>query len=203
MSVFGFLVCEWLQCFAVLLTYDGCSWLFREWEAAITCNVLSQLMMFVHVSLVCEWLQCVAMFQAYWWYLTLALQFVSGCSALTYFKLTDDVYSWLSSLWVAAVPCCCLASLLMMPVFGSSGSEWLQYLAMPQAYWWYLFLALQFVCGSSALLYFKPTNDACPWFFRKWVAAVPYCVSSLLMIPVIGSPVCEWLQQLVVFQADS
>ena len=150
---------------------------------------------------------------------------MSSCSALLSFKSTDYAYLWLSREWVAAVPCC-ISSLLMMPVLGSlacvwlqclamflslliisvlgsPGCEWLQCIAMLQAYWWYLPLALQFVSGSKALLCFKSANDACPWLFSLWVAAMPCCVSSLLMVPVLGSSGSEWLQCLAVPQAYS
>ena len=151
-------------------------------------------------SPVCEWLQCLAVFQAYWWCLYLALQEVSGCSALLCLNTTDDACLWLSSMWVAAVTCC-ISNLLMIPVLGSPGSEWLQCLAVFQAYWWCLFLALQRVSGCSALLCFEPIDDTYPWLFRKWVAAVPYCALCLLIMPILPSIVCEWLWCLVVFQA--
>ena len=162
------------------------------------------------------------MFQTYWWCLSLALQKVSGCSDLLCLKPTDDACFWFSRLWEAAVPYCvsslsddtcsllfrvwvavvhcCVSSLLMIPVLGSPGSERLQCPAVSQAYWWYIFLTLQGVSGYIALLCFMPTDDPCPWVSRLWVTAVPCCVSSLLMIPVLGSLESEWLQCLAMFQ---
>ena len=51
----------------------------------------------------------------------------------------------------------------------------------------------QFVSVCFALPFFKPADDACPLLSREWVAAVHCCVSSLLIMPVLCSPVCEWL----------
>ena len=107
--------------------------------------------------------------------LSLALQPVSGCSALLCFKLTDDPCPWLSRVWVAAVPCC-ISNLLMMPVLGSPVCEWLQCLAMFQTYF-------------------------SPWLSSLWVAAVAHCVSSLLIIPILGSSESECLWFLAALQA--
>ena len=80
-----------------------------------------------------------------------------------------------------------------MSVLVSSGCEWLWCLAAILGCWWCLSLALQDVSGCGVLLQFWPTDDACPWLSREWVAMVPCCTSSLLMMPVFGSPVGEWL----------
>ena len=134
-------------------------------------------------------------------------QFVSGYCALLCLKPADDACPMLSSMWVAAVPCCvssllmipvlcspgcewllcicCVSSLLMMPVLCSPVCEWLLYFAVSQACQWYLSSALQFVSGCCALLCLKSANDACPLLSSLWVAAVPCCVSSLLMMPVL------------------
>ena len=72
-------------------------------------------------------------------------------------------------------------------------------LAAFQACWWCLSFALQTVSCLSTLLFFKPVDDTCLWLFREWVAAVAFCVSSLLMMPVLGSPGSVWLQCLSVF----
>ena len=150
-------------------------------------------------------------------------QFVSCCSALLCFNPTDNACFCLSSLWVVAVPCS-VSNLLMMPVLGSPESKWLQWLAVPQAYWWclflvlqavrgcstllcfkliwwYLFFALQGVSGCSTLLCFKPINDTCSWLSRKWEAAVLCCFSSLLMIHILDTSGCEWLHCLAMFHA--
>ena len=47
-------------------------------------------------------------------------------------------------------------------------------------------VAFQLVGGYCMLLSFKPADNACP---------------SLLMMPILGSPVCGWLQCLAVLQA--
>ena len=64
-----------------------------------------------------------------------------------------------------------------------------------------LLVAYQPVSSRCALLCFKAADDACPLLSRMWVAAVPYCVSGLLMMPVLCSPESEWLLCLAVFQA--
>ena len=188
--------CSAFLCFKP--TDDAFPWLSREWVAAVPCYVSSLLMKPVLHSSEGEWLQCLAVFQAYWWSLSLAIQYVSACSALLGVKPTNDACSWLSSLWVPAMPCN-VSSLLMMPVIGSLVCECLQYLAVWQAYWWYLSLALQEVSGCSALLFFKPTDGTCPWVSRLWVTAVPCRVLSLLKMPVLGSSESERLQCLAVF----
>ena len=133
-------------------------------------------MMPVLCSLGCEWLLCLAVFQACWWCIPSTLR-------------------W----WVAAMPCC-VSSLLMMLVLCSPGCEWLLCLALSQAFWSCLSSSLQEVSDYCALLCFKHDDDTCLLLSRKWVTAVPCCVSSLLMMPVLCSPVCKWLLCLVVFQ---
>ena len=223
MLIFGFSACEWLLCHAVYqaswclslalqwvsscyvllwikLADDACPWPSRMWVTAVSCCVSSLLMRPVLGSSGSEWLLCLAVYQACWWCLFLALQEVSGCCVLLCIKPADDACSWLSSMWVAAVSCC-VSSLLMMPVLGSPEGEWLLCLALYQACWWCLFLALQNVSGCCVLLCIRPADDACPWLFSMWVAAVSCCVSSLLMMPVLGSPGSEWLLCLAVHQA--
>ena len=145
---------------------------------------------------------------------SLALQEVSDCCALLCLKSADNPCPWLFREWAAVVlwyvfkpadnPCpwlfrkwvaavlYCVWSLLTISVLGSPVCEWLLCLAVFAACWQSLFLALQPVSGCCTLLCFKPTDNPCSWLSRKWVAAVPYCVSSLLTIPVLGSPACEW-----------
>ena len=113
---------------------------------------------------------------------------------------TDYTGALLSSMWVTAVPHCVL-SLLIMPVLGSSECEWLLCLTVFQACWQCLFFALQDVSNCCALLGFKPTDNASPEHFSKWVAAMLCCVSSILTMPICGSSVCEWLLCFAVFQA--
>ena len=133
------------------------------------CSVSSVLTMPVPV---CEWLWCLAVSLPCWQYLSLALQTVSDCGALLCFYLADNAYPWLSSQWVAVVPCyvfrlltmpilgspesewlvvpCCVSSLLKMPVLGSPVCEWL----------WFLSICLP--CSHSFL-----------WLPRWWVLKVP------------------------------
>ena len=125
---------------------------------------------------------------------------MGGYHALLCFKPTEEAYPWLFRKWVAAIDCC-ISSLLTMPVLGSLECEWLLYFAMFQACWKSLSLALQPVSGCCALLCFKLADTSCSWLTRKWVAAVHCCDSSLLTIPILGSPVCEWLLCLALFQA--
>ena len=55
--------------------------------------------------------------------------------------------------------------------------------------------------GCCALLCFKPANNAWSLLFREWVAAVPCCISCLLTMFVLDSPVGVWLLHLAVFYA--
>ena len=154
--VLGSPVCEWLLCLAI---FHACS------------PVLG--------SPVCEWLLCLTIFHACSWCLFLALQPVSGYFALQYFMPAHDACSWLSSQWVATLPCN-ISCLLMMLVLGSPASEWLfalQYFmpahmlahGSPESEWllclaifhacsWCLFLALQRVSGYFTLQYFMPAH---------------------------------------------
>ena len=191
------------------LSDNACPWLSRKYS---------------------KWLLCLSIFQAWWQCQPLALYKVSSLSSSLSFvpannafcgfsvggwllyvtvfqacwqclpKPTDDAYPWLSSLWVAAVPCCA-SGLLIMSLLSSL--DWV--VAVPctvfQTYWWCLSLTLQFVSGCSVLLCPKLTDDPCSWVFRKWVAAVPCLVSNLVMIPILGSSICEWLQCPAVSQA--
>ena len=119
------------------------------------------------------------------------------CASLL-FKFAGNFSLWLSRMWVAAVPCnisCPLMKLVLPP---------------------------QLVCGCNALFCFKPAYHAYSLLSRMWVAAVSCWISSLLMIlffafqdvsgcqifccisyllmPPLGSPVCEWLLCLATFQ---
>ena len=85
---------------------NACLWFFREWVTVVSFCVIN-LLILVFDSLVCEWLWCLSyfcslltmpvldflvcewlwwlsLFLAYWQCLSLALQPVSGCSALLY-----------------------------------------------------------------------------------------------------------------------
>ena len=154
---------------------DACPLLSSMWVTAVC--VSSMLMMPVLWSPGCEWLLCLAVFQACWW-----------CCPL------------LSRKWVAAVPCC-VSSLLMMPVLCLPGCEWLLCLVVFQACWWCLSSVLQNVSGSSALLCSKPADDACPLLSSLWVATVPFCVFSLLKMPLLCSPGSKLLLCLAAFHA--
>ena len=134
--------------------------------------------MAVHGSPDCEWSLCLAIVQACSW-----------CS-------------WLSSLWVATVPCHS-SCLFMMPVLGSLGCEWLLCISIVYASSWCLFLALQEVSGYHALPCFMPFYDTCFWFSREWVATVPCHSSYLFMMPVLGFSACEWLLCLAIIHACS
>lgn len=88
-----------------------------------------------------------------------------------------------------------------MPILGSLGSQWLLCLAVSQACSWCLSSALQKVSDCCALLCLKSAHYTCIWLFRRWVAAVHWCISSLLKMPVLGSLECEWLWCLCVLEA--
>ena len=123
------------------------------------------------------------------------LQRVSAWVALLSFKPVDNSFSWLSSLWVAAVPCY-VSNLLMTLVLHSSGSEWLQCVVFILPLLRHLFLALQSVCDCS-LLCFKPPDSTYIWLTSKWVAAMPCHVLAALMAHVFCSSVGEWLSCIV------
>ena len=147
-----------------------------------------------------EWLWWLAIFLAYWQCLSLTLQSVSGCGGLLCFQPTDNACPWLFREWVAVVPCC-VSILLTLLVLDSSGSEWLWWLAVFLAFWQHLFLALQSVSIYGGLLFFLSVDNTCLWLFRKWVAVVDCCVSSLLTMPVLGSSEGVWLWWFTVFSA--
>ena len=123
---------------------------------------------------------------------------MSGCYILLCLKPADNACSWLSSLWVAAVPCY---------AWSNNDCSWLfrKWVATVPCCVVYqltiLSLVLQEVSSCCVLVCFKPTDNDFPWLFSLWVAAVPGCVSCLLTMPILGSPVCEWLLCLTVFQA--
>ena len=63
-----------------------------------------------------------------------------------------------------------ISSLLIMPLLGPQACESILY-----------------------LLYFHLADDACPWLTSLWVAILSCPVSTVLIVPVLGSLVCEWL----------
>ena len=170
MPIFGSPESEWMLWFAVLHASWHCLSLALQWVSGCrSCYFSCLLTMPVLGSSESEWLLWFAVFQACWQCLFLTLQSVSGCAA------------------------CCFSSLLTMPVLGSSVGTWLLWFAIIH----YSNLLTMFVLGPSAsewllcLLYFKPADSACPWLSKKWMAAVAYCVSSLLIMRVIHSLVGE------------
>ena len=84
-------------------------------------------------------------------------------------------------------------SLLIMHVLCSPESEWLCCLTAILTCWSSLSLALQRVSSCGALLQFQPADHACSQLFSGWVAMVPCCNSSLLIMSVLGLTVGEWL----------
>ena len=88
---------------------------------------------------------------------------------------------------------CHNSSLLIIPVLGTPACEWLWCLSVILSCWSWLSLALQEVSACCALLQFQPADHDCPWHSSLWVAVVPCCNPSLLIITVLCSPVCEWL----------
>ena len=157
MPVLGSPGCEWLWCLAMFLAcWQCCPWLFREWVAVVPCCFSSLLTMPILGSSGSEWLWCLVVFLACWQCLSLTLQPVSSCDALLALlclQPADNAGTWLSSWWVAVVPCY-VSSLLTISVLGSSVCEWLWCLAVFLACWQCLFMALQAVSGCDALLFF-------------------------------------------------
>lgn len=203
-------------------TDNTCCHLISLWVAALPCCALSLLIMSVPISTGSEWLSNLAMFQACWWHLFSSLQHVSGCHSLLcfkpadnscsclsslwvgyltslYFKPANNAHSWLCRGWVAFMPCS-VSGLPMMPVLVSLDGEWLPWLAAFQTRWWCLLLAFQEVSGCYASQCFNPADDTYPCLSSLWVTTVPYCMSSLVIKPVLVSPASEWLLYLAVFQ---
>ena len=144
------------------------------WVTAVPCCVWNLLTMLFLCSPVSEWLLCLAVFHGYWC-LSFALQEVSSCCVLLCFKPADD-----------ACP---------LP----PGSEWLLLLAVLWVCWWCV-LCSPVGKWCSVLLCFEPADNAWP-LLSSWWAAVPCCVSSLLMIPVLYSLGSGWLLCTSVCQA--
>ena len=130
-----------------------CYWLSSLWVAVVPFPNYSLLMMPVFDSPDSEQIWCLAVILACWWCLSLALQDVSGCDALLQFWLANNACHWLFR-WSVAVVSCCNSSLLMMPVLGSSGCEWIWCLAAFLVCWWCLSLTLQDVSGCGVLMQF-------------------------------------------------
>ena len=164
---------------------------------ALLSNLLTKLTL---GSAVGELLQSLVPFQACWQSSLLALQSVSCYSPWHPFKPADKAHPWLCREWVAAVPGT-LSSLLTKLTLGSAACELLLSLAPFQACWQSSLLALQGVSCCCPWHPFKPADKAHPWLCRKWVAAVPGTLSSLLTKPTLGSAVGELLLSLAPFQA--
>ena len=159
--------------------HDAYSWLSSQWVATLPYNISCLLMMLVLDSPASEWLLCLAIFHVYSWCLFLALQPVSGY-----------------------LPCN-ISCLLIMLAHGSPESEWLLCLAIFHACSWCLFLALQRVSGYFTLQYFMPAHW-CLFLALQFVSGtLPYNISCLLMMLVLGSPAGEWLLCLAMFSACS
>ena len=213
MPILGSLGCEWLLCLTIFHTcswclfltlqfvsgyfalqyfmpaHDAYSWLSRMWVATLPCNILCLLMMHVLGSPGSEWLLCLTIFSCLLMMLVLDSQNVSGYFALQYFMPAHDACSWLSRKWVP----CHISCLIMMPLLGSPGCEWLLCFTMFYACSWHLFLTLQEVSDCCTLSCFMSAHDACSWLSRKSVTAVPCHILCLLIMPVLGSLDCEWL----------
>ena len=141
----------------------------------------------------CEWLGLLC-FQAFWIWLSLVLQDVSGWACFV-FKPAKIDCPWLLSMWVTGLAL--FSSLLKIIVHGSPGCKWLGLLCF-QVCWKWLSLALQ-VVSDWACSIFKPDKNGCSWLFRMWVTELAF-FSSLLKMVVLDSPVSEWLS-LIYFQA--
>ena len=187
-AVFSFIFHIWCFLFLALQKVSGCGsfWCFRPADQAcflllsmcmviMLCCILSLLTLPVLYLSVCEWVLWLAVFSVCWGCVIGS----PGCEWLLLLHLnhTNHASSWLCSLWVTFVPCC-ISSLLTIPVLGSPACEWLICFAVCQACWQCLSLVLQQVSGCSALLCFKPTDNACLWLLRLWVADLLFYVSS-------------------------
>ena len=154
----------------------------------------------------CEWLQWLAVFCAHWWCLFLALQYVSGCVDLPWFE-PDKLCPWLFRKWVAVMPYCVsfslMAPLVLQFVSGYLAMlqacwwclslplqrvGWLDWFAIIEAHWHYLYFSLKHVSGHSAL----SADYIYPLFSSLWVAAVACCILNLLITPFLGSSESEW-----------
>ena len=93
---------------------------------------------------------------AYWKHQSTAFQFVCGCYALLYFELAYHAFSGFFSQWAVAVPHW-VSRPLTIPVLDSPACEWL-----------------------SCLTPFKLAYNIYSHPSSLWVAAMLYCISSLL-----------------------
>ena len=171
-------VSDW-ACFVLKPAENSCPWLFSQW---VTWLVLfsSLLKMGVFGSPEGEWLSLLC-FQAYWKWLSLALQHVSDWACFV-FKLAENGCPWLSRMWVTGLAL--FSSLLKMAVLGSLACEWLGLLCF-QACWKWLSLALRMWVAELALLsswkwLSLALQDVSDWvcFIFKPAANIFSCVSS-------------------------
>ena len=78
---------------------------------------------------------------------------------------------------------CCFSNLLTTPVFDSSACEWLSYLAIFQACWWCMPLALsKWVATMYLLMCLRNINDNLFCLPRQWVVTLSCSVQSLVII---------------------
>ena len=79
----------------------------------------------------------------------------------------DHICHWLFSMWVPLI-FNCVITMLMRLVLGLPDCKWLLY-----------------------LIVFEACCDTCPWLLSLWVTAIPYFISSLLIVSAFGSSVGE------------
>jgi len=115
-----------------------------------------------------EWFVQWAGFGPCSWHLSLALQQVSGFCG-----------------WAGFVPCWWCLSLALQYVSGLHGE-----LDLVTAHKACPLQSVSGLCGQPDL---DPAHNVCPWLFSMWVTSIVHWIWTLLMVPVLGFPVCEWL----------
>ena len=192
--------CEWwLYLVEIQTCWQLLSLLFSWWATAVPCHISALLTTFISLPLrlwVSFMPSCVANLLIC---LSLVLQRVSSCHALLHLKLLDDTSSLLPRGLVLLV-LHCISSLLIALVLHSLEGKWFAVACNISG------LLMNSVPGSPVgewvpCSIFKPPDDTCLLFFRKWVIGDPYSISSLLAMFVLGLSVGQWLLCLAVYQA--
>lgn len=166
------LVCKWQSHLAHYKSaYDAYCQLLACEQLAF--HISSLLTAHIHGSLGSKWLSYLT-FQACW---QCCLSRMWGCCILWYFKPAYNSGSWLSSLWVVAIPCCIFSFVYNTCLYLSL---WVAAIPFFSSYKPVYFMTLQLVSGCHFIP--KLAYNASSWFGRMWVVALSPCILSLLIM---------------------
>lgn len=166
------LVCKWQSHLAHYKSaYDAYCQLLACEQLAF--HISSLLTAHIHGSLGSKWLSYLT-FQACW---QCCLSRMWGCCILWYFKPAYNSGSWLSSLWVVAIPCCISSFVYNTCLYLSL---WVAAIPFFSSYKPVYFMTLQLVSGCHLIP--KLAYNASSWFGRMWVVALSPCILSLLIM---------------------